>query len=159
MVRTAKELYDKNKQLIQKFGLFLLSSGTSFVLDILLFQLFVFLFKGRLDSYVVVSTVLARILSSLYNYTINRIFVFRDSQSVNRTVYKYYILCICQMMVSAVSVDGLFRLTHLPETFVKIAVDCVLCVVSFYIQRRFVFSDGSAQETGITGTEQDPQEL
>ncbi len=141
MIRAGKELYRNHKELIQKFSLFLLSSGTSFVLDILLFQGFITILKGRLDSYVIISTVLARILSSLYNYTINRIFVFRDSQSVNKTVYKYYILCVCQMMASALSVDGLYRLTNLPETFVKIGVDCVLCVLSFYIQRRFVFSD------------------
>lgn len=141
MFNVGKELYNKHKELIRKFSLFLVSSGTSFVLDIVLFQIFIMMLKGRLESYVVVATVLARILSSLYNYTINRIFVFRDSQSVNKTVYKYYILCVCQMMVSALSVDGLYRITHLPETFVKIGVDCVLCVLSFYIQRRFVFAD------------------
>ena len=77
---------------------YLFSSGSSFVIDLILFSLFNYCFKN-----IFLSTVLARIFSSLYNYFINSRIVFKNY--TRSSIFKYYLLVIIQMFVSAGAVS------------------------------------------------------
>ena len=125
------------------YGLFLkfiVASLSSAAIDLGLFALFTFWFKEMLPlSYIVVSTVLARIISSLYNFAVNRQGVFKSNDNVGKTMLKYYTLAVCQMGLSAFGVWGLFKALGGSETLIKIVVDTLLFVVSFQIQREWVF--------------------
>ena len=128
----------KFKPLIIKFLKFAITSGTSCIIDLGLFQLISFLLKRigvNLGVEVWFATIVARVLSSLYNYFMNKVIVFNDQQREKNSIVRYYILCICQMCVSALLVWLLCTIIVLPEIIIKILVDVALFLISFQIQR------------------------
>lgn len=128
------------KLLFSTFIKYTLASLSSFILDIAIFQ-FVLMLTGSLQESIriYVATVVARILSSIYNFLINKNVVFQRKDSGSGMLIKYYILCIIQMCCSAGLVLVFYRFLHIPETVVKIIVDTVLFMVSYRIQKKFIF--------------------
>jgi dolichol-phosphate mannosyltransferase len=126
--------------LLGYFLRFVCSSLLCAVADVLLFTLFLHtLFAGSdPDVAVLWATVLARVLSSILNFAINRRVVFRSERSVASTLWRYYALCVCQMLASALLVMAL-NVLPIAEPLIKCVVDGVLFLVSYRIQRRFVF--------------------
>ena len=116
------------------------SSLAAFAVDILLFTLFNHLLL--LD--ILLSTVLARVFSSLLNFFLNRGVVFKSHASVGRSILKYYALAIPVMLLSAFGVKGLCTLLGLnPESFavtlIKILVDTILFILNFRLQKYWIF--------------------
>lgn len=129
------------KIIFAEFFRFGLSGVLSAVLDVLLFA---FLSKLVFNGFSVVdsvlySTVIARICSSLFNYSVNKKFSFKSKQTVKKTVLKYYVLCCCQMLISWLLVVGLFEALHFDTTLLKVFVDGFLFFVSFQLQKHWVF--------------------
>lgn len=126
---------------------FIASSLCSFLVDIFLFTVMNLLlaqsFIGA-DLRLLIATVGARIASSLTNYCLNKRVVFQSKESASNSLGKYYILCICQAMLSY-GLVYLFAevLLHLRgslfETVVKLVIDMSLFFVSFRIQQKWVF--------------------
>jgi putative flippase GtrA len=123
------------------FGKFLISALSSSVIDLLLFALFCRIFKNiNIPFYAAAATVLARVISAAYNYSINYRFVFRSNSGFANSGVKYFALAAVQMCFSAGLVTGgILLLSAVPELYIKIAVDVVLFLVSYWIQRVFVF--------------------
>lgn len=126
------------------FGKFLFSSLSSSVLDLILFSLFCNLLKdssGFLGEipYIIGATVLARIISAVYNFLLNYKVVFRSKAGIISTAIKYCILAICQMLCSAFLVNFIYKMVGGWETVVKVPVDVILFFLSFVIQREFVY--------------------
>lgn len=141
-VRDSLRIY---KILGKKFVKFLFASLSSFVIDILLFHLFVFIFKDAFAAlYITMATVGARVISAVYNYLINYKFVFKSRASKSVSLAKYALLAIVQMLLSAGLVSLIvFLIPGAWETLVKVIVDTVLFLLSYSIQQRFVFSSKS----------------
>lgn len=115
-----------------------LSSVASFLLDIGTYALFIFLLNPWFETtHVLIATVLARIISSLFNYFINRKFVF-DSKA-RRSMPKYFGLVGLQMALSAGLVYALFLLFRDGEVWIKVFVDSLLFVISYYVQKKWIF--------------------
>ena len=134
---------------------FIGSSLASFGVDIVLFTLInVLLSKTTdLDSKVIlaVATAGARVISSMFNYTMNRKLVFESDAPVKSSIGKYYLLCVCQMAASygllylfAVVILDLAK-GSLLQTLVKFVVDMCLFLVSFQIQQRWVFANKNSK--------------
>jgi len=84
----------------------------------------------------------ARIISSVFNFTMNRKHVFKSDKDVKAAAVRYYILWFCQMAVSYLLVFLFTKMLMLGTTAVgitKIIVDVILFVVSYNIQKRWVF--------------------
>lgn len=128
--------------IFKSFILYMCSSLLSFFVDIGFFSLFVYLFKSifNFERYILLSTVAARIISSLFNYTVNKNIVFK-SKSGKNTLIKYYVLCVIQMFISAKLVEIIYTATSIKETVIKIIVDTILFCISYQIQQRWVFLD------------------
>ncbi len=129
------------------FGKFLFSSLSSSVVDLALFSVFCYLFKESRQgsvTYITVSTVLARILSAVYNYSLNYKVVFQSRSSVRATGVRYFLLAAVQMSLSAFLVGRLYPLFGGAEVIVKMPVDILLFFLSFFIQREFVYTDRGA---------------
>ena len=133
------------KILGKKFLKFIFSSLSSFVVDIILFYLFVLLFKDTYPAlYVTIATVSARVISAVYNYLINYKFVFKSKASRSTSLTKYALLAIIQMTLSAGIVSLIvFLIPNCWETLVKAIVDTILFLISYSVQQRFVFSSKS----------------
>lgn len=112
---------------------YIFSSGTSFLIDLVLFSIFNYFIDN-----IIVSTIIARVLSSLYNYFMNSRLVFKSY--TKSSIYKYYLLVVIQMFVSAFLVSGLSSLfSKINDTILKFFVDIVIFVVNYFIQREVVF--------------------
>ncbi len=119
---------------------FIVSSLSSAAIDLGLFAFCTFLLKDTLPLYyIALSTVIARVVSSLYNFFVNRQGVFKSEAGLGKTMVRYYSLAVVQMALSAVCVSGIFGAFGGNETLIKIVVDTLLFVISFQIQREWVF--------------------
>lgn len=124
------------------FGKFLFSSLSSSVVDLVLFSVFCYVLKGKQwgsITYIMASTVLARLLSAAYNYSLNYKVVFQSKSSFFETLSKYVLLAAVQMACSAFVVNALYPMFGGAEVLVKIPVDVILFFLSFFIQREFVY--------------------
>ena len=108
---------------------------------------------GTAPSDHIVSIVIARVLSSLINYTLNAKTVF-NGKTDRRTMSRYFILAIAQITVSAVLVWNVKTALHItsPElqTLIKMLVDTVLFFISFRIQHNWVFRENSGKQPDST---------
>mgnify|MGYP000850032132 CR=1 FL=1 len=131
------------KVIFGSFFKYLISSLSSFIVDIGLFQLILWISLAtgfsRGTVPIIVATVIARIFSSYFNFTINKNFVFNGEKSIRKTIIKYYSLAIVQMILSAILVSAVWHIIFGSETIIKIVVDTILFFVSYQIQRRWVF--------------------
>ena len=121
---------------------FLFSSLSSSAVDIIMFSVFCALFRKVpvAIGYIMLSTILARIISAIYNFLINYKIVFKGKGSKARAAIKYFALAVCIMLLSG----GLVTLGHgvfsgVPEIVVKVPVDCLLFLLSFIVQREVVY--------------------
>ena len=135
--------------LFNKYKVFLkyiVSAFISFALDLILFSLFSFLLKkGIGDKSIFIATIMARVISSLVNYFINRNKVFKNNENKMdvKTLTKYYLLVIIQMLVSATVVTSIYKSVHIYETLIKIPVEIVLFMVNYFVQKKFIFNDNN----------------
>lgn len=124
------------------FFKFILSSVSSSVVDLVLFTLFLTLLGGRSlgsISSIMIATILARILSAVYNFTMNYKVVFKSHDNAGRAVVKYACLAVLIMLASGFFVEHIYALAAIPEVIIKIPVDVLLFLVSFWAQREFVY--------------------
>lgn len=125
---------------------YIVSALSSFVLDILLFALFMHLLPDDISHKIIVSTIIARVISSLYNYMINSKMVFKKAG--NNAIIKYFILVVIQMFASGFFVDILSEnVFSFNPTWVKVIVDSVIFIVNFFIQREWVFKNKKEKVT------------
>lgn len=118
------------------------SSLLSAVIDLGAYQIFFLILAAAVSKYrILFSTILARILSSLFNYTVNCKVVFRSNANPKVTIVKYYLLCIIQ---AAASFGGVYGLSLLFKTdgnlWLKLITDSILFIISFKIQQLWVFA-------------------
>lgn len=123
---------------------FLLSAGASFLLDYGLYTLLIFLIGDSVERKwrLLIAVVLARAVSSLFNYSVNRKAVFQTDAPAGSSLVKYYALCVAQTGVSygfVYLLSSLCSAGSLFEVIVKPVVDSVLFVLSFRIQQKWVF--------------------
>ena len=125
------------------FAKFLFSSLSSSVLDVVMFTIFCKLFKNMESlpiGYIMLSTVLARIISAIYNFSINYKVVFKGSGNKIMAGIKYAVLAIIIVLLSGYGVTFIHGLIpSSPEFAVKIPVDCLLFLLSFLVQREIVY--------------------
>lgn len=125
-----------------------LSALVSFLIDIALFTLLVSLLRSVLPvSYIIVSTVVARVSSASFNYLSNRYLVFKAKKR-NTSVYKYSLLFGIEMFLSGAIVQGLILYTALEtEWMVKIFVDIIIFCLGFFVQKNWVFKKEHQKES------------
>lgn len=78
-------------------------------------------------------------LSSLANFLLNRQFVFHSNVSVPESLWRYYALVVAVGLVSFGSIRALSGDLHWNMYASKIFVETLLSLVSFSVQRTFVF--------------------
>lgn len=128
-----------------RFLKFAASGLVSFVIDIGLFYLVLFVLGNHVLNSILVATVLSRVLSSIVNYAINHQVVFNHAG--HQTFLKYGCLFVVQMIASGVFTDGLTTLLpatngQLMPTVAKMIVDFVLFLISYQVQRNLIFKEG-----------------
>lgn len=126
--------------MLSAFFRFAASGLISYGVDISMFTLLLYVCGSLQEQWrILTATVVARIISSLVNFSLNRRAVFRSGEKLFSTLWRYYVLCGCQMLVSAGVVILLTDWLSFPAPLVKCIVDAVLFVVNYSIQQRWIF--------------------
>lgn len=117
---------------------YVLSSSVSAVADILIFTLLVWvIFPNESPVYSMLATIIARILSSVINFTINCKTIFHGK--VKQSIFRYYILWLCQLCCSYGIVYIFGHTIGWNLSVVKAVGDLCLALLSYQIQCRWVF--------------------
>lgn len=130
------------KLIFSGFFKYLFASLSSAIIDLLMFHMMtVSLASMKTEIAIIISTVIARVISSLYNFLLNRNMVFKSAGNTWKQMIRYYMLCFVQLCCSAGVVVLLDCLIGWDKTFEKLIVDSVLFVISYRIQRSWVFKE------------------
>ncbi len=92
------------------------------------------------------AVVLARIVSSVFNFLINRKYVFGSSKKLGTAFWRYAVTVVVIVCLSAWLTSSLHIWFGWNDNLVKIPVDIALFFLSYYVQRRWVFG-GRPRET------------
>ena len=136
----------KIKQLLEKYYVYIsyiFSAGISFVLDLALFSLFLWILDGKVAASIIIASYLARAISSFINYLINKYKVFKyekKAKEKDNTVFEYFGLVIINITISAVLVDAISSIIPIYATFIKGIIDVLIFVINFFIQKKFIFN-------------------
>ncbi len=125
------------------FAKYLISSGFCTIVDFGLFNVVsnaIKLANPFSYTYILTATVIARVVSSVLNFIINRKLVFKADVGFYSSAVKYFGLVIVRMLLSA----GLVSLVQFNlggiEVVNKIIVESVLMISTYYIQQRYIFN-------------------
>ena len=130
-----------------------LSSIASWVIDEGLFFLLKTLLGTRLAGPAadLVCTVIARAVSSFFNFNANNRLVFNHKGGYGEALLRYYCLAVPIMLCSAGLVALLDHVLSVTaptlSTAIKICVDALLFLVSYTIQKKWVFHGKKDEET------------
>lgn len=124
---------------------YIFGSLFSFLIDMGIFTALQFIIGGSVSKGVniLIATVGARVISSLFNFFYNRNAVFESREKIGKTMGRYYTLCICQMGISyglVFLLSDVFNASKGITSVIKLIVDVCLFIISFQIQRKWVFS-------------------
>ncbi len=155
-VRDSARIYSV---ILAGFFKFISASLVSFLLDYGLYLLFNALLKKvpglaneanvlflRFVPHITIATVAARILSGIFNFTVNRTLVFGDKGKVSRSFPRYLVVFLLNMTLSAALVSGLHLGFGWSENIIKIPVDILLFILSYKLQQNWVFAPEKKKE-------------
>ncbi len=141
--------------LFGEFFTFILSSVSSALLDFLMFNLFFYIvFPADMVWYgrhprLFLSTFLARLISSVWNFCVNRYIVFSkpkgERQPLAESLFSYYALCIVVLVASWQFTAALSRLV--PDQWLslgKLGVDTLLFLICYFVQKCLIFRSKEA---------------
>ena len=137
------------KLILAHFFRYTASSVVSFVVDAGLVYVLTKLLAALLTAIPTldfVPTVIARVVSSLLNFFMNKELVFRTKVNTGKAMLRYYALAVPQLLIQSlleIGVFSLFGITPLQaglRTLIHILIMTVLFIISFTIQQRWVFA-------------------
>ncbi|MGL5407068.1 MAG: GtrA family protein [Propionibacteriaceae bacterium] len=133
--------------IFRQFLKFIASSAAGAVIDIGIYALVVdFIFHGKpVAGVIITATVIARVISSLVNFTLNRHAVFQDASDPKKSLIRYYILAAVLLAASSAGSVLMAKVLDGHLVWAKLIVDGVLFIASYLIQKRWVFADESLE--------------
>lgn len=129
---------------------FVLSSASSFVLDYLMFGLFVFLF-GKSAAEILAANICARIISAVYNFLMNTKLVFHEKTTC-KAAGEYAVLAIGVLLLNNILLNGYIYLLRMNVFTAKIFTEGTLFIISFAVQKIWIFKHGKIKKNKILGT-------
>lgn len=120
----------------------IIASLSSAILDVGIFMLLVT--GASLQDKILLTTIIARIISGIYNFVLNKFWTFEKKDSKNTSIEsrRYFILYIIQMFVSGI-LTSILNTLFISSTswllILKIFIDFVLFIINFVVQKNWVF--------------------
>lgn len=113
---------------------FSLSSFISFIIDYLLYTIIILL-----SNNLILSNIIARLISSTTNYIINKKIVFRSKNKVSKSIIEYFLLAILILTINTFILDVLVNKLSINALLAKPLVETFLFILSYLIQHKFIF--------------------
>jgi putative flippase GtrA len=98
---------------------------------------------------ILVSTVIARVISSISNYLMNRRLVFTHTGRFAASAARYYVLCIFLMIASYGMVYAISLFWKVNESVIKLITDFILGFMSYEVQLHWVFRNKDSTEVAF----------
>ena len=117
---------------------FLSASMTCALVDIGLFAIINSIMSQSVSINIMIATVIGRLLSGGLNFSLNKYWSFNNRHFGRSQIIKYTILFVAQMTLSWLMVYT-FSVIPVPIIVIKIIVDCILFVGSYWVQKNWVF--------------------
>ena len=137
------------KVILGSFFKFMASSLTCWAIDQGLFNLLNKVILNNSDDsnkpVIFISKAIARIISGIINFALNRKYVFGGKDKSGRAFVRYVILWSAILLMSG-AFTTLFSLLGINSTITSIIVDLLLYFVSYRVQERWVFREDTANE-------------
>lgn len=119
---------------------FVITSLSCTILDLCLFAVLAkMIIPENVENRIIIATVIARVISSLANFLVNKNVVFHKKGNLVSSAVEYYILVAVQMFISANVVNCLFNLLRWNEVLIKAIIDTLLFFVNYFIQKKIIF--------------------
>ena len=133
----------------------LLFSGVSllsFILDFLLFfpMVWIFSFYYSEPMALIYGNITARLISAIFNYELNRRFVFRSQSNQFKSMVHYALLAGLILILNTVILTGLRDVFQIPNAFAKLLTELMLFVLSFTVQKFIIFRNHTKKEKKTT---------
>ena len=136
------------KLILKHFFRYTLSSLTSAVVDTAAYALLTKVLSGVVKGFALTSVagVVARVVSSLLNFFMNKKLVFQTNVSTSKAMLRYYALALPQMAAQVLLTQGVYALLNIADsatglrTLIYAVVMTVLYFLSYMIQQRWVFA-------------------
>lgn len=158
--KTLKELLQYSLMICFVFIKFVLASASSFLLDYSLslagysfWSMPIVAFLGSLSFAVpaflldieIVPTLIARIISSVYNYNVNNKLVFAAKNNMSKlsTSCKYFTLVLFIWVFNTIILKMVTSYIGIPFAYAKLIADAIMYFVSFTVQRDLIFKKNS----------------
>ena len=119
---------------------YLLSSGLSFIVDIISFSIILYFIKDRFLDAILLSSYVARAISSVVNYIVNKKYVFKNEKKRNYKAFiEYFLLVIINITISGLLVTKVYNYIHLNATFITVIIDSIIFVINYFLQKLVIF--------------------
>lgn len=119
---------------------YLLSSGLSFIVDIISFSIILYFIKNRFTNAILLSSYVARAISSVVNYIVNKKYVFKNEKKRNYKAFiEYFLLVIINITISGLLVTKVYNYIHLNATFIKVIIDSIIFIINYFLQKLVIF--------------------
>lgn len=129
------KILNKYKTLIT----YLISSLLSFGVDLLCFSILLYFLQN-----ILISSYIARFISSIFNYIINKKLVFKNDQKRNfKALIEYFILVVVNITISGTLVTKIYKYIHFNVTFIKAFVDGLIFLINYFLQKFVIFKKAS----------------
>ena len=146
VIRDSWRIY---KRILAHFFRYTLASVSSAVIDEGCFVAFLWMLRGSLSglALTVVATAAARLISSLFNFFVNKTVVFQSGVTTGMALLRYYVLALPILASQALLTHGVYALLGIPEdatglrALIYAAVMLALYLISFMVQQRWVFQE------------------
>ena len=126
---------------------FMLSSLLSFLLDYVLFLIFLTVFNTIDVGWgLVASNILARAGSAVFNYNLNRLIVFRSKASFIRSGLGYAGLAACILLGNSAVLAFYTTVLGIEPALAKIMTELTLFVTSYIVQKKLIFRSYNKKE-------------
>lgn len=127
-----KKLFSKYQTIIT----YVLFSSLSFIVDIVSFSSILFFLKDK----IMISSYLARTISSIFNYIVNKNIVFKNNEKKNiKSMIMYFLLVIVNITISGTLVKKIYFFIHYNATFIKIVIDSLIFIINYFLQKYVIF--------------------
>ena len=127
-----KKLFSKYQTIIT----YILFSSLSFIVDIVSFSSILFFLKDK----IMISSYLARTISSIFNYIVNKNIVFKNNEKKNiKSMIMYFLLVIVNITISGTLVKKIYFFIHYNAPLIKIVIDSLIFIINYFLQKYVIF--------------------
>lgn len=127
---TIKDSYRIYKEIIK----FSCSSIISFIIDYILF-----IILSITTNKIIVSNIIARIISASTNYLLNKNYVFKSKKKTSQSIISYAILALFILIANSVILNFLISKLLLNKWISKLLTEIILFTISWLIQKNIIF--------------------